>query len=118
QTQDPAAGTPVAPGATVRLAIVRYTPSPPPPTPPAAPTQVALPSLVGMSLAQAEDLLEAQGLWANPLLVTDPSAPPLRVVAQQLAPGTWVDLGSLVTFRVSRPAPPSYPVPVPDFYGK
>ena len=77
KSQEPAAGTPVAPGTAIRLSIVKYAASPPP-----SGSRVALPDLRGMSLSQAEDVLTALGLWAHPVMVVDSFAPPLRVVAQ------------------------------------
>ena len=117
QGQDPVAGTPIAVETPVKMQVVRYVPPPAPPGPSANP-QAAMPNLVGMTSWQAEDLLASLGLVASPLLVPEPSVPELRVFAQQMPPGTWLDQGTAVAYRVSKPAPPTVPVPVPDFVGR
>ncbi len=111
QSQDPPAGALVDAGTVVRLSIVRYVP------PPAEPDQVVVPSLVGMSQWQAEDVLVSIGLSANPVLFNNPAVPPLRVFGQQIFPGTRVPVGTSITLRVAKPPPPTLPVPVPNFYG-
>lgn len=117
QSQDPAEGTTVAPGTTVRLRIVKYAPPEvPPPTP--GTSKVGVPSLIGMTGSQAEEVLASLNLLANPIVESNPSVPALRVFAQQITPGTWVDPGTWISYRVSAPAPPTFPVPVPNFYGK
>src|SRR5205814_5629660 len=80
--------------------------------------QAAMPNLVGMTSWQAEDLLASLGLVPSPLLVDNPTVPELRVFAQQMPPGTWLDQGTAVAYRVARPLPPTVPVPVPDFFGR
>jgi beta-lactam-binding protein with PASTA domain len=113
-SQQPEAGAEIPADTDVVLRIVKYLP----PAGPAPASQVALPNLVGMSQWQAEDLLLSLGLFASPVLVVTDAVPALRVFAQQMAPGTWVPVGSAVVFRVAKPLPPPAPVPVPDFYGK
>jgi beta-lactam-binding protein with PASTA domain len=114
QSQDPLAGASAESGTDVRVRVVRFQA---PATPPGT-TKVAVPHLLGMSAWQAEDLLTSLGLLPNPIFVANPGVPALRVFAQQMAQGTWVDPGTWVSFRVSAPTPPSHPVPVPNFYGR
>lgn len=113
--QEPAAGTNVPPDAPVRLQIVRYVP--PQPAEPPPPAKVSVPELVGLSQAQAEALLGSLGLVGNPIHQAMGSVPPLQVFAQQLVPGTLVDVGTAVAFRVAQPPPPPAPTPVPNFFG-
>jgi|GEM_PF-1280846 len=117
RTQTPDAGASAATGSTVKVEIVQYAP----PEPPAAdlpPTQVACPELVGLTQGQAEALLASLGLVGNPILEATNDVPPLRVFAQQLVPGTLVNVGTQVAFRIAKPLPPPTATPVPNFYGR
>ena len=115
-SQEPAAEESLAVGAEVLLRLVRY--ATPQPVTPLPSTQVSMPSLLGMSQAQAEDLLASLDLVPNPSFLANASVPPLRVFAQQLSPGSLVPVGTQVAFRVSMPPPPPTSVPVPQLYGK
>lgn len=114
-SQDPAADQVVSPDASVKLQIVRYTP--PQPVEPPPPSKVSVPELVGLQQQQAEALLGSIGLVANPIHQPMGSVPPLQVFAQQLVPGTLVDVGTAIAFRVAQPPPPPMPTPVPNFFG-
>ncbi len=111
--QDPPAGASVDAGSEVLLRVVEYRPPAPP-----SPARVAVPSLIGMSQWQAEDLLVSLKLVPNPLPTENAEVPALRVFAQQTPEGTEVDEGSQVTFRVAKPPPSPAAVAVPNFFGK
>lgn len=117
RAQQPLAGASAETGSTVRVEIVRY--EAPGTTPPGLPaTKVACPELVGLTQGQAEALLASLGLLGYPILETTASAPPLRVFAQQVIPGTLLDLGAQVAYRVAKPPPPPTATPVPNFFGR
>jgi beta-lactam-binding protein with PASTA domain len=110
-SQDPPPGTQVDAGSSVRVAIVRWSPPPPP-----EPAHAVVPNLIHRTQGQAEAMLAAAGLLANPVLLEKPGAIPFRVFGQQTAPGSHVPVGTTVTFRVAKPPPPPTPVPVPNFW--
>ncbi len=122
QAQDPAPQTQVEGGTEVRLRIVRFASGgglPPPPNPLEPPSaQTTVPSLIGLSQTQAEEILSSLGLLSNPILEPNPASIPLRVFAQKEMPGSVVPLGTTISYRVARPLPPPQPVPVPDLYGR
>lgn len=113
--QTPEAGASAATGSVVKVDIVRYAP-PEPPAPETPTTQVACPELVGLTQGQAEALLSSLGLVGNPILEATNAVPPLRVFAQQVVPGTLLDVGTQLAFRVAKPLPPPTATPVPNFF--
>src|SRR5512142_782552 len=80
---DPPAGKSVPKGSKVRVNVM------------SGPAQTLVPSVVGMSLAQAIATLHAKGLNANPTIVSS-DAPQNQVIHQNPAPGTSADKGSTV----------------------
>ncbi|HVG94746.1 MAG TPA: PASTA domain-containing protein, partial [Planctomycetota bacterium] len=111
--QDPVPGTAVPAGSEVRMEIVRYAP----PTGPSP--RISVPSLVGMTQSQADDVLFSIGLVGAPMLAPHASVPALRVFAQDVPPGRLVDPGTVIGFRIATPPPPPPgPVPVPNFFGQ
>ena len=109
-TQQPDAGAEAPEGTVLALRIVKYL------APAPVVDGVSMPNLVGLSAWQAEDLLVSIGLRASPILMDNPSVPPLRVFAQQRAVGSLVPSGTSVSYRVSRPAATTPSVVVPDLY--
>lgn len=108
--QNPAAGGTAPAGTAVMMRVVKYV------APPPSASGVAMPSLIGLTAWQAEDVLTSLGLRGYPILVDNPSVTPLHVFAQQYAVGALVPQGTSVTYRVSRPAPPSSSATVPNLF--
>ncbi|TBH21138.1 PASTA domain-containing protein [Thermus thermamylovorans] len=105
---DPPPGTPLAPGAGVRLLLSQGAP--------AGPT-VPLPQLTGLSREEALFLVNAAGLQAQ-VEEVPAGAPPGTVLAQEPPPGTPMPPGGGVRLRVAvqgevllPPAPPRLPEP-------
>ena len=73
------------------------------------PQQVAVPSVVGQTLAQAISTLHNDGFNVNPTYV-DSSATQNQVIHQNPAPGSSVSKGSTVNLQVSN-GPPQVSVP-------
>jgi serine/threonine-protein kinase len=94
---DPPAGKAVAKGSKVRVNVM------------SGPQQVAVPSVVGQSLAQATTALHDDGFNVNPAYY-DSSAPQNQVIQQNPAPGSRVAKGSTINLRVSN-GPPQVSVP-------
>ncbi len=65
-------------------------------------TTVIVPDLSGRTAAQAMSMLATAGLSANLIDVVAPGKPPLKVFAQQPAPGSQVPVGSLVQAKVAK----------------
>jgi hypothetical protein len=101
----------------VKVEIVKYAP-PEPVAPDAPPTKVSCPELVGLTQGQAEALLASLGLVGNPILEATNDVPPLRVFAQQVIPGTMLDVGTQIAFRIAKPLPPPTVTPVPNFFNR
>lgn len=104
-------------GSVVKVEIVKYMP-PEPVAPETPPTKVSCPELVGLTQAQAEALLASVGLVGNPILEARNDVPPLRVFAQQVIPGTMLDVGTQLAFRIAKPLPPPTATPVPNFFNR
>lgn len=117
RTQSPEANASAETGSAVKVEIVKYAP-PEPVAPETPPTQVSCPELVGLTQAQAEALLASLGLVGNPILEATNDVPPLRVFAQQIIPGTMLDVGTQLAFRVAKPLPPPVATPVPNFFNR
>ena len=88
-SQDPAAQTPVDEGAQVTITVG------------AEPEKVDMPNLVGRSVDEATELLEALGLNAKIEEKTDREVPEDEVISQNPAPQIQVNKGSEVTLVVS-----------------
>lgn len=117
RAQMPEAGASAETGSTVKVEIVKYAP-PEPLVPDAPPTKVSCPELVGLTQGQAEALLASLGLVGNPILEATNDVPPLRVFAQQVIPGTMLDVGTQIAFRIAKPLPPPTVTPVPNFFNR
>lgn len=91
---DPTAGTRAAKGSTVTVYVS------------SGPSKVAVPSVVGMTEADATSTLEAKGFTVNSqtVLVTNPSEDG-RVQSQSPVAGTMAAKGSTVTINVGKLAP-------------
>jgi eukaryotic-like serine/threonine-protein kinase len=94
---DPPAGTAAPKGSTVRVNVA------------SGPAQATVPSVVGLSLADAIAKLRAEGLNPNPTIVPS-DAPQNQVIHQDPAPGTKATKGSSVALQVSN-GPPDVSVP-------
>jgi serine/threonine-protein kinase len=101
-------GTPVAKGTTIQAVYVEQ------------PLQlgVAVPNLVGLTLAQAQQALGAKDLQGNFVQQGLPiPGQPKKVIHQQTPPGTLVAKGTTITATYTQlPAPPQ-PVVVPNVVG-
>jgi beta-lactam-binding protein with PASTA domain len=107
--QTPAAGEEVGDGTVVTLEIARKRAS----TQPSAPATVRVPSLVGMTSAEARSRLRGLGLRSTQRPVESPR-PPGTVVSQSPAAGAELSEGRTVTLQVSTgPAE----VAIPDVVG-
>ena len=94
---DPPAGTAAPKGSTVRVNVY------------SGPAPAIVPSVVGLSLADAIAKLRAEGLNPNPTIVSS-DAPQNQVIHQDPAPGTRATKGSSVALQVSN-GPPQVSVP-------
>ena len=94
---DPPAGTAAPKGSTVRVNVY------------SGPAPAIVPSVVGLSLADAIAKLRAEGLNPNPTIVSS-DAPQNQVIHQDPAPGTKATKGSSVALQVSN-GPPQVSVP-------
>jgi beta-lactam-binding protein with PASTA domain len=94
---DPPAGKSVPEGTKVRVNVER------------GPGQATVPTVVGLSLADAIAALHSKGLNANPTIVSS-DAPQNQVIHQDPAPGTAATKGSTVNLTVSN-GPPKVSVP-------
>jgi len=99
-SQDPAAGTPLAPGSTVNVAVS------------SGPPQLKAPDLGGKQYAEAGAQLDALGLQAAIVYAEDPTAPVGTVISQQPAAAATVLKGATVTLTVAVPGT------IPDVSGK
>lgn len=99
---DPAPGTPVDVGSTVRVQVSRS-------------NLLEVPEVLGQTQAQAIATLEARGLVANPVEADDPPESPDQVgtvAAQNPEPGAEVREGETVTIEIYPDGPPlSVPPP-------
>src|SRR6478672_6150161 len=99
---DPAAGQRVPKGSKVRVNVM------------SGPATAAVPSVVGLSVDEAQAKLHAAGFNGNPTFVNNSTAPQGQVISQNPAPGTTAEKGTTVNFNVSN-GPPQ--VTVPDVVG-
>ena len=89
-------------------------PEPPLVGEPNTPPVVTVPSVVGLSEAEAASALGAAGLSVAVQRANDPTAPPGTVTASDPAGGAQIEQGSTVTIIVSDgPAPEPTPTPEP-----
>lgn len=106
--QEPEAGDVLAPGDEVSLGVLR---------PGGSPALMRVPSLIGLSLDQASEVLRSVGLTPRARLVPSAFASG-RVLQQTPAPGAEVAPGGEVTFAVSRRTVTHTPaVRIPDLRG-
>jgi eukaryotic-like serine/threonine-protein kinase len=98
---DPPAGTSLAVGSKIRVNVM------------SGPVTAPVPSVVGLSIQEATDKLNAAGFKANPSY-TDSTATKDQVLSQNPAPGTKEAKGTSVTLKVSNGPPP---VTVPSVVG-
>lgn len=119
--EDPPTGGPGDPGVPPSSPWPRPTDPPPNPSPPGAATPaeatLSVPSLIGLTMVEAQQRLVAMGLQPRPWFVDAPAAEPFRVVNQKLAAGTWIAPRGTVDFRVARPAVRTDRLPVPHLLG-
>lgn len=101
-SQDPVAGTSVAPGTAVALTVS------------AGPEPVPVPDVVNMTQSAAQSAIEAAGLTATITLAYSDTVPNGIVISQNPPAGTSVAPGSAVSFEVSKGPEP---VDVPDVVG-
>ena len=101
-SQDPVAGTSVAPGTAVALTVS------------AGPEPVPVPDVVNMTQSAAQSAIEAAGLNATITLDYSDTVPNGIVISQNPPAGTSVAPGSAVSFEVSKGPEP---VDVPDVVG-
>jgi beta-lactam-binding protein with PASTA domain/predicted Ser/Thr protein kinase len=99
---DPAAGESVPKGSKVRVNVM------------SGPETGTVPSVVGLSVDEAQAKLHAAGFNGNPTFVNNSTAPKGQVISQNPAPGTTETKGKTVNFNVSN-GPPE--VTVPDVVG-
>ena len=99
---DPGGGERVPKGSKVRVNVY------------SGPATAAVPSVVGLSVDQAQAKLHAAGFNGNPTFVNNSTAPQGQVISQNPAPGTTATKGTTVNFNVSN-GPPE--VTVPDVVG-
>ncbi len=117
-SQEPSGGTPAGIGSFVTLRIARPTPTAPPPADPGErTTQVPVPALLGMTLAQATDVTAALGLVLDPVPEVNPAVKEYRVFGQRIAAGTAVAIGTVVRCRISAPLLPAPATPAPALLG-
>jgi serine/threonine-protein kinase len=100
---DPASGEQVPPGTAVNLAVAR------------APEQVAVPSVIGRSLQDAQAAIEAAGLVLGNVESRESDRPQNEVLETDPAGGTEVDPGSTVNVAISAG---QATVEVPDVTGQ
>jgi eukaryotic-like serine/threonine-protein kinase len=100
---DPASGEQVPPGTAVNLAVAR------------APEQVAVPSVIGRSLEDAQAAIEAAGLVLGNVESRESDRPQNEVLETDPAGGTEVDQGSTVNVAISAG---QATVEVPDVTGQ
>jgi beta-lactam-binding protein with PASTA domain len=93
--QAPPAGSQVAPGTEVAIAV-SMGPAP------VEPTDVAVPNVVGMTAAEAVQALADVGLEAQEVDVADPEATPGDVIGQAPKAGEKTPIGSTVLIGVAR----------------
>jgi serine/threonine-protein kinase len=99
---DPGVGERVPKGSKVRVNVF------------SGPATAAVPSVVGLSVDEAQARLHAAGFNGNPTFVNNSTAPQGQVISQNPAPGTTATKGTTVNFNVSN-GPPK--VTVPDVVG-
>jgi serine/threonine-protein kinase len=99
-SQDPAAGTPLAPGSTVNVAVS------------SGPPQLKLPDLGGKPYADVAAQLDALGLQSTIVYAEDPTAPVGTVISQQPGADAALLKGATVTLTVAVPGT------IPDVSGK
>jgi eukaryotic-like serine/threonine-protein kinase len=99
---DPGVGERVPKGSKVRVNVY------------SGPATATVPSVVGLSVDQAQAKLHAAGFNGNPTFVNNSTAPKGQVISQNPAPGTTGTKGTTVNFNVSN-GPPE--VTVPDVVG-
>lgn len=100
-TTKPAPGQPVAVGSTVELVV--------------STGKVALPQLIGLTLAEADAAVKALGLTLSVSEVENSQVEPGRVTAQGDSPEALVEQGKVIAVTVARaPAPPPAPSPSPS----
>jgi serine/threonine-protein kinase len=99
---DPGVGERVPKGSKVRVNVY------------SGPATAAVPSVVGLSVGEAQAKLHAAGFNGNPTFVNNSTAPQGQVISQNPTPGTTATKGSTVNFNVSN-GPPQ--VTVPDVVG-
>jgi serine/threonine-protein kinase len=99
---DPAGGERVPKGSKVRVNVM------------SGPATAAIPSVVGLTVDQAQAKLHEKGFNGNPTFVNNSTAPQGQVISQSPAPGTTATEGTTVNFNVSN-GPPQ--VTVPDVVG-
>jgi serine/threonine-protein kinase len=99
---DPGAGERVPKGTKVRVNVM------------SGPAIGTVPSVVGLSVDEAQAKLHAAGFNGNPTFVNNSTAPQGQVISQNPAPGTTETKGTTVNFNVSN-GPPQ--VTVPDVVG-
>ena len=87
--QDPAGGASVRAGSTVTLTVARER------------GRVSVPEIVGLPLAQAEEVLRGAGLRAGPAERMDSSRRENEVLGTDPAPGRNVDAGTQVSLQVA-----------------
>ena len=103
-SQSPAAGTAVQPGAGISYQLYNYV----------APGQTAVPDLTGLSRTQAEAAIVAAGLVASASsTITEVAAEADQVLTQNPAAGTSVNPGSTVAFTYG-----SLRIRLPDWVGE
>jgi serine/threonine-protein kinase len=95
---DPGAGERVPKGSKVRVNVY------------SGPATAAVPSVVGLSVDEAQAKLHAAGFNGNPTFVNNSTAPQGQVISQNPAPGTTETKGTTVNFNVSN-GPPQVTVP-------
>jgi len=95
---DPGAGERVPKGSKVRVNVY------------SGPETAAVPSVVGLSVDEAQAKLHAAGFNGNPTFVNNSTAPQGQVISQHPTPGTTETKGTTVNFNVSN-GPPQVTVP-------
>jgi beta-lactam-binding protein with PASTA domain/predicted Ser/Thr protein kinase len=78
------------------------------------PVTASVPSVVGLTVDEAQATLHKAGFNGNPTFVNNSTAPQGQVISQNPAPGTTAKQGSTVNFNVSN-GPPQ--ITVPDVVG-
>ncbi len=95
---DPGVGERVPKGSKVRVNVY------------SGPETAAVPSVVGLSVDEAQTKLHEAGFNGNPTFVNNSTAPKGQVISQNPAPGTTETKGTTVNFNVSN-GPPQVTVP-------